>query len=163
MRSALVDIHDRPQTGSAGSQAVLSSTAHRPWPVPELPWVMVQRWHDLLFAHWALPPDHLRPLIPSNLELDTFEGKAWIGVIPFWMSGVRIRALPPVPTASMFPELNVRTYVRAPQQRDRPGVYFFSLDAASVLAVLGARAGAGLPYFWANMGVKTWSTDQIRY
>jgi len=123
---------------------------------------MVQRWHDLLFAHWALPPEKVRPLVPPDLELDTFDGKAWVGVIPFWMSGVRFRALPPVPTASMFPELNVRTYVRAPRQPDKPGVYFFSLDAASVLAVLGARAGAGLPYFWAKMDVQT-LPDQIRY
>jgi len=163
MRSALVHIAPRPLTGSAGFKAVLSSTAHRPWPLPGLPWVMVQRWHDLLFAHWALTPDRLRPLVPPDLELDTLEGKAWVGVIPFWMSGVRFRGLPPVPTASMFPELNVRTYVRAPQQRDKPGVYFFSLDAASVLAVLAARAGAGLPYFWAEMDVETLPTGQIRY
>jgi hypothetical protein len=112
---------------------------------------MIQRWHDLLFTHWALPPEKIRPLVPPQLELDTFDGKAWVGVIPFWMSGVRFRGMPPIPTASTFPELNVRTYVRARQQPDKPGVYFFSLDAASVLAVLGARAGAGLPYFWAEM------------
>jgi uncharacterized protein YqjF (DUF2071 family) len=77
------------------------------------------------------------------------------------MSGVRFRKLPPIPTASTFPELNVRTYVRPPQERDRPGVYFFSLDAASVLAVLGARAGFGLPYFWADMRVE--ADDAICY
>ena len=123
---------------------------------------MVQRWHDLLFAHWALPPEKIRPLIPRQLELDTFDGKAWVGVIPFWMSGVRFRGIPPIPTASVFPELNVRTYVRAPQEPDKPGVYFFSLDAASVLAVLGARAGAGLPYFWAEMKADC-ARDEIRY
>ncbi len=99
---------------------------------------MIQRWHDLLFAHWALPPEKIRPLLPRELELDTFDGKAWIGVIPFWMSGVRFRGIPAIPTASRFPELNVRTYVRAPQEPDKSGVYFFSLDAASWLAVLGA-------------------------
>lgn len=133
------------------SQQILDTTAHRPWPLPSRPWVMVQRWHDLLFAHWALPPALLRPLVPSELQLDTFEGEAWVGIIPFRMSGVRFRGIPPIPTASTFPELNVRTYVRSPQQPDKPGVYFFSLDAASSLAVLGARAGAGLPYFWAEM------------
>jgi uncharacterized protein YqjF (DUF2071 family) len=138
---------------------VLSSSAHRPWPLPARPWVMYQRWHDLLFAHWALPPDQVRPLVPRELELDTFDGKAWIGVIPFWMSHVRFRAMPPIPTASTFPELNVRTYVRLPKEPDKPGVYFFSLDAASLLAVLGARAGAGLPYFWANMRAKVSETD----
>lgn len=123
---------------------------------------MVQRWYDLLFAHWPLPPEQLRPLVPPELELDTFEGRAWVGVIPFWMSGVRFRALPPVPTASTFPELNVRTYVRPPQSPDKPGVYFFSLDAASVLAVLGARAGAGLPYFWAEMTAEI-AGEEVRY
>jgi uncharacterized protein len=141
---------------------ILTETAHRPWPLPNRPWVMVQRWHDLLFAHWPLPPEHIRPLIPPELELDTFEGKAWVGVIPFWMSGVRFRAMPPVPTASRFPELNVRTYVRAPQDPNKPGVYFFSLDAASVLAVLGARAGAGLPYFWADMKADL-AGEEVRY
>jgi len=123
---------------------------------------MYQRWHDLLFAHWGLPPEQIRHLVPRELELDTFAGKAWVGVIPFWMSHVHFRGLPPVPTAGTFPELNVRTYVRAPQQRDKPGVYFFSLDAASVLAVLGARAGAGLPYFWADMRAEV-SGDSVKY
>src|SRR5947209_13870135 len=120
---------------------------------------MYQRWHDLLFAHWALPPERVRPLIPPELELDTFGGEAWVGVIPFWMSGVRSRGLPPIPTAGTFPELNVRTYVHPPQEPDKPGVYFFSLDAASLLAVLGARAGFGLPYFWAQMRAKVSETD----
>ena len=123
---------------------------------------MYQRWHDLLFAHWALPVDQVRPLVPRELEIDTFDGKAWVGVIPFWMSHVRFRGLPPIPTASTFPELNVRTYVRAPREPDKPGVYFFSLDAASLLAVIGARAGAGLPYYWADMRAKV-SNDDVEY
>ena len=142
--------------------SVLSETAHRPWPLPKLPWVMIQRWHDLLFAHWALLPEKIRPLVPRELELDTFDGKAWVGVIPFWMSAVRFRGVPPIPTASTFPELNVRTYVRTPREPGKPGVYFFSLDAASVLAVLGARAGAGLPYFWAEMKAES-ADDETRY
>ncbi|HWC17881.1 MAG TPA: DUF2071 domain-containing protein [Terriglobales bacterium] len=150
-------------TRSPDSHPVLSITSHRPWPLPKLPWVMVQRWHDLLFAHWALPPEKIRPLIARELEIDTYEDKAWVGVIPFWMSGVRFRALPPIPGASRFPELNVRTYVRAPGQSDKPGVYFFSLDAASVLAALGARAGTGLPYFWANMQVEISAINQVGY
>lgn len=141
---------------------ILKQTAHRPWPLPTRPWVMYQRWHDLLFAHWALPVDQVRPFVPGELELDIFDGKAWIGVIPFWMSDVRFRGLPRVPTASTFPELNVRTYVRAPHDPDKPGVYFFSLDAASLLAVIGARVGAGLPYFWADMRTKI-SDTHIEY
>lgn len=142
-----------------GNHEILKQVVHRPWPLPTRPWVMYQRWHDLLFAHWSLPPDQVRPLVPRELELDTFDGKAWVGVIPFWMSHVRFRALPPVPTASTFPELNVRTYVRAPREPEKPGVYFFSLDAASLFAVLGARAGAGLPYFWADMRAKVSETS----
>jgi hypothetical protein len=118
---------------------------------------MYQRWHDLLFAHWPMPAESIRPLIPPELELDTFDGQAWVGVIPFWMSRVHVRGLPPIPTAATFPELNVRTYVRGPKhprnpgEQAKPGVYFFSLDAASLLAVLGARAWVGLPYFYADM------------
>lgn len=141
---------------------VLSSIAHRPWPLPTRPWVMYQQWNDLLFAHWALPPEKLRPLVPRELELDLFEALAWVGVIPFWMSSVRFRGLPPIPTAGTFPELNVRTYVRASRDPDKPGVYFFSLDAASVLAVLGARIGVGLPYFWADMAAEAVG-EEIRY
>jgi uncharacterized protein YqjF (DUF2071 family) len=105
------------------------------------------RWHDLLFLHWPLQPDLIRPLIPAALELETFEGWCWIGVVPFRMSGVRPRYIP-LPLA--FPELNVRTYVRA---RGRSGVWFFSLDAASWLAVRGAR-WLGLPYYYAAMTVE---------
>lgn len=114
---------------------------------------MAQSWHDLLFAHWPLPPSVLAPLIPPGLALDTFDGRAWIGVIPFRMSGVRLRGLPPVPGIAAFPELNVRTYVTdAPrEQGGKPGVWFFSLDAASSLAVRAARAWFGLPYYHATM------------
>ena len=112
---------------------------------------MVQRWHDLLFAHWRVAASELRLLIPAPLEIDTFDGTAWIGVIPFYMSGVRMRAAPPVPTAHAFEELNVRTYVTLD---GRPGVWFFSLDAASSLAVIGARLGIRLPYFRAAMQMK---------
>lgn len=126
---------------------MIPADRHPPAP-PAGPWVMVQRWHDLLFAHWRSPIADLRPLIPPPLEIETFEGDAWIGVVPFYMSGVRMRATPPLPTANAFEELNVRTYVTLD---GRPGVWFFSLDAASSLAVLGARLGIRLPYFRASM------------
>jgi hypothetical protein len=109
---------------------------------------MVQRWHDLLFAHWRCALADLRPLIPSPLEIETCEGSAWISVTPFYMSGVRLRATPPIPTAHAFEELNVRTYVTLD---GRPGIWFFSLDCASSLAVIGARIGIYLPYFRAQM------------
>lgn len=121
-----------------------------PTVLPPRPWVMVQRWHQLLFAHWRCPIADLRPLIPEPLEIETYDGSAWVGVIPFYMSGVRMRFTPPVPTAHAFEELNVRTYVTL---EGRPGVWFFSLDCASSLAVLGARIGIYLPYYRASMAM----------
>jgi uncharacterized protein YqjF (DUF2071 family) len=127
---------------------LLKHVDHRPWPLPPEPWIMKQVWHDLLFAHWPVSVVALRPLIPAGLTIDTFEGQAWLGIVPFRMSGVRPRGALPVPGFSSFPELNVRTYV----VRDgKPGVWFFSLDAASRLAVWGARMGFHLPYFYAKM------------
>lgn len=123
-------------------------TAHRPWPLPTGPWVMAQSWHDLLFAHWPLAVAALRELIPPGLEVDTYDGSAWVGVVPFRMSGVRLRGTPALPWLSHFPELNVRTYV----VRDgKPGVWFFSLDARNFLAVQIARSRFHLPYFRAHM------------
>lgn len=126
---------------------------------PPGPWVMAQRWHDLLFAHWRCPISELRPLIPQPLEIETFDDSAWIGVIPFYMSGVRMRGTLPVPTANEFEELNVRTYVTLD---GKPGIWFFSLDAASSLAVLGARVGIYLPYFRASMSIAR-NGDEIEY
>ena len=126
----------------------LTEIAHRPWPMPTGPWIMAQSWHDLLFAHWPIDASHLRPLIPAALDIDTFQGEAWIGVVPFRMSGVRLRATPALPTLSAFPELNVRTYVT---HGGKPGVWFFSLDAANAIAVSVARAWFHLPYFNARM------------
>src|SRR5512144_2005093 len=83
----------------------------RPYPPPRLPWIMKQVWHDLLFAHWPFEPAVVRPLLPPQLPLDTFDGRAWIGVVPFRLGGLRPRSAPPVPLLSSFPELHVRTYV----------------------------------------------------
>lgn len=127
---------------------VLNQTAHRPWPLPRGPWVMKQVWHELLFAHWPIPPEALAPLLPPALTLDTFDGSAWLGIVPFRMSGVRPRGLPAVTWLSAFPELNVRTYATL---GGKPGVYFLSLDAANPVAVRLARALFGLPYFTAAM------------
>ncbi|HEY4817139.1 MAG TPA: DUF2071 domain-containing protein [Candidatus Acidoferrum sp.] len=109
---------------------------------------MAQSWHDLLFAHWPVDVAILRPHVPAKLEIDTFEGRAWVGVVPFSMTGVRLRWTPSLPWLSAFPEVNVRTYVTT---QDRPGVWFFSLDAANVLAVVAARLSFHLPYFHARM------------
>ncbi len=117
------------------------------------------QWHDLAFLHWPVSADRLRQFIPAGLELQTFDGWAWLGVVPFYMRGVRARCLPPVPGISAFAELNLRTYVVA---GDKPGVWFLSLDAASRLAVRGARLTFYLPYFDARMNV-TRDADAIDY
>jgi len=110
--------------------------------------MLKMRWEDLLFLHWAVAPEIIRPHLPQSLELDTYDGQAWLGVVPFTMASTRFRCLPPMPTAHRFPECNLRTYVRC---GDHAGVWFFSLDAGSRLAVEGARLGFGLPYFAADM------------
>lgn len=130
----------------------LALSAHRPWPLPGGPWTMAQNWHDLLFAHWPVPVDDLRRVIPPSLSIDTFDGQAWIGVVPFRMSGVRPRLVPPVPWLSAFPELNVRTYVKAGDTL-RAGVWFFSLEAGNPVAVAVARSWYHLPYFHARMSL----------
>lgn len=128
--------------------AALPPADHRPWPLPQLPWVMAQRWEDLLFAHWRVPPELLVRHIPPPLALDTFDGAAWLAVTPFRITGLRPRGLPSLPVVSRFPEVNVRTYVTL---EGKPGVWFFSLDAARRLAVTAARRLYLLPYFLAEM------------
>src|SRR5580693_1769927 len=128
--------------------AILQETAHRPWPLPAGLWVMAQSWHDLLFAHWPVDARKLRALVPESLEIDQFEGQAWLAVVPFRMTGVRLRGTPAMPWLSSFPELNVRTYVTL---GGKPGVWFFSLDAGNPLAVAIARSWFHLPYFRAQM------------
>jgi uncharacterized protein YqjF (DUF2071 family) len=128
--------------------ALVDHTAHRPWPLPRGPWVMRQVWHDLLFAHWPMPAGTLRAALPRGIELDVFDGEAWLGIVPFRMSGVRLRYTPPLPWLSAFPELNLRTYVRV---EGKPGVYFFCLEAGNPLAVEIARRWYRLPYHRAEM------------
>lgn len=138
---------------------MMTQTAHRPWPLPEGPWIMAQTWNDLLFAHWPVSADLLAPFIPAGLAIDRFEGEAWLGVVPFWMSGVRPRYVPSLPYFSRFAELNVRTYVVA---GGKPGVLFLSLDAANPVAVAAARRWFHLPYFNAAMSVQE-ERGTIRY
>ncbi len=138
---------------------ILQQVAHRPWSVPNRAWVMAQTWEYLLFMHWVVPAEMLQKHLPAGLTLDTFDGQAWLGVVPFLMNYVRLRGLPPVPFTARFPELNVRTYV----VRDGiPGVWFFSLDAANPLAVAIARRTFHLPYFNANMTMGV-ENDSITY
>ncbi|MEZ5962441.1 MAG: DUF2071 domain-containing protein [Planctomycetota bacterium] len=138
----------------------LQTLSHRPFPLAPGPWVMAMRWLDLAFLHWPVSAAVLRPLLPADLEVDERDGSAWLGVVPFRMSGVRARGLPPLPGTGAFPELNVRTYVR---HRGLPGVWFFSLDAASRVAVRAARAWFRLPYFDARMQCERPHEDTVRY
>ncbi|HEY3543170.1 MAG TPA: DUF2071 domain-containing protein [Gaiellaceae bacterium] len=126
----------------------LEHVEHRPWPVPPRGWVMGQTWDDLLFAHWRVPVDAVREHVPAGLEVDEHDGSAWLGITPFRLTGLRARGMLPLPYVSSFLELNVRTYVRA---EEKPGIWFFSLDASSRVAVEVARRTYRLPYFHARM------------
>lgn len=112
---------------------------------------MRQWWGKLLFMHWPVPVSALRPLVPPQLSIDTFEGQAWVGVVPFRMWGVRPSFTPPVPGLNAFNELNVRTYVH---HRGVPGVWFHSLDIDSAVATWGARRFFYLPYHQAEMSLR---------
>lgn len=141
------------------TKAIESTISHRPWPMPNIPWVMFQSWRNLLFAHWSVDPEMLRGQVPEQLELDLYDGTAWVGITPFLLTDFRPRGLPAVPAISRFPELNLRTYVRAGGKR---GIHFFSLDAGSAAAVLGARTAFRLPYFRADMEIEE-DGDGFRY
>ena len=129
--------------------SVVEQTAHRPWPLPAEPWVMAQTWERLLFAHWPVSEAQLP--VPPGLRLDTFDGSAWLGVTPFRLTGLRLRGTLPLPGISSFLELNVRTYVTA---GGKPGIWFFSLDASSRLAVEAARRAYRLPYHEARISAE---------
>jgi uncharacterized protein YqjF (DUF2071 family) len=123
--------------------------------------VMRQRWQDLLFLHWTCPAAAVQATLPPGLFVDTFAGQAYLGVVPFFMAGVRPRFLPAVPGISAFPELNLRTYVH--DAAGIPGVWFYSLDAGRQLAVMLARRFFHLPYFKAAMSAVRGSDGTIRY
>lgn len=129
----------------------LSATSHRPWPPPARPWAGRQTWLDLLFAHWPVPADVLRPFVPKALAIDEWDGTSWVGLVPFRMRDVMVRGAPSLPWLSHFPEMNLRLYVTLD---DRPGVWFISLDATRRLAVWAARRWFHLPYFHARIGVR---------
>jgi uncharacterized protein YqjF (DUF2071 family) len=130
---------------------------HRPWPLPDgTPWIMGQTWERLLFAHWRVPIEQLRPVVHPSIPIDIFDGSAWIGVTPFTVTGFHPRGTPPPPLVSSFHEINVRTYSTID---GKPGIYFLSLDAASRAAVHAARKLYRIPYFHADIE----ADDTIRY
>jgi uncharacterized protein YqjF (DUF2071 family) len=121
---------------------------HRPWPLPQRAWTMGQTWEDLLFAHWRVPLEAVRAHVPPELEVELHDGTAWLGITPFRVTALRLRGLPPLPGVSGFLETNVRTYVRSADEK--PGIWFFSLDASSRV-VEAARRMYKLPYFHARI------------
>ncbi len=137
-------------------------TSQIPRPLPSGRWVMTQRWNDLLFAHWPLPSSAIAPLLPEGLQVDTYQGSAWLGIVPFWMDRIKLRGMPTIPFTRSFPELNLRTYVRD-QDTGAPGVYFFSLDANNLLAVAFARTVYSLPYHWAEMRLQQRSEREFSF
>lgn len=138
---------------------ILNASSHRPWPTPTTPWAMRQVWSDLLFAHWPAPVASIAALLPEGLTLDTWEGEAWVGVVPFRMPYLSIRGLPDVPPFMRLLEINVRTYVRV---GDKRGVYFFSLDADNPVAVEVARRWYSLPYLNARFDCD-FSAERVQY
>ncbi|MEX2347267.1 MAG: DUF2071 domain-containing protein [Balneolaceae bacterium] len=133
------------------SHPALEKQSHRPWPVPQNAWKGRQTWRDLLFAHWPVPAEKLRRLVPEPLTIQEHDGTSWVGIVPFRMSDAMVRNLPNLPGLSAFPELNLRLYV---DYKGKPGVWFLSLDCTNPLAVWGARRFFHLPYFKAKMNVK---------
>jgi uncharacterized protein YqjF (DUF2071 family) len=127
----------------------LEHLEHRPWPIDPRPWTIAQTWEDLLFAHWPVPAEQVREHVPAQLEIGEHDGSAWVTVAPFRLTNLRTRGTLPLPRVSSFLELNVRTPVVGPD--GRPGIWFFSLDASSLLAVELARYTYKLPYFHARM------------
>ena len=135
----------------ARQASALDETDHRPWPLSKAPWVMAQTWEDLLFAHWRVEADALRGHVPDGLEVEEYDGSAWIGIVPFVISGLRARGTFPLPVLSTFRELNVRTCV---SDGEKSGIWFFSLDASSQFAVAAARRLYKLPYFLADISAE---------
>jgi uncharacterized protein YqjF (DUF2071 family) len=121
---------------------------------------MYQDWRDLTFLHWRYPVEAVQRLLPAGLEAHTFDGTAWVGLVPFLMDRVRVPGVPSLPWMSRFPETNVRTYVTGPDGTH--GIWFFSLDATRLPAVLAGRWGYGLPYVWSSMAVRV-DEDAYRY
>jgi uncharacterized protein YqjF (DUF2071 family) len=140
----------KPESAVSDTGQILEHVGHRPWPLPDDPWILKQAWNDLMFAHWPVARDRLREMVPDFLQLDTFDNEAWVGITPFRLSDLSPRGVPALPWISAFNEINLRTYVVCD---GIPGVFFFSLDANSSMAVGGASTMFHLPYFLADISV----------
>ena len=126
--------------------------SHRPWPLPDGSWAQAQTWEDVLFAHWPVDLEELARLLPADLPVDTHEGRAWLGIVPVRVTGLRLRGLPPVPGLSSALQLAVRTYVSLD---DRPGIWLFSLDSTGPLLVEAAKRAHRLPAYRAKIAMNS--------
>lgn len=127
---------------------LLNSTEHRPWSIPAKAWGFYQEWNKVVFLHWEVSLEELQELIPSELELDLFEGKPWVSLVPFTMENIRPKNLPSFKPISTFDEINIRTYVKL---ENKPGVYFLSIEAGNRLSCIIARQMSQLPYRFSKM------------
>ena len=124
-------------------QNILTTTEHREYPYPNQPWRYYQEWNKALFLHWEVPYEILREMVPRNLNIDTFNGKAYVSIVPFTMENIRPKFLPAVGFISNFHEINVRTYV---EHQGKKGVYFLNIEAEKYLSALISKQLSGLPY-----------------
>ncbi|WP_158587538.1 YqjF family protein [Neobacillus notoginsengisoli] len=136
---------------------LLKETGHRPYPLPDAPWLMTQTWENLLFLHWPVDAELVRQHVPAELELDTWDGSAWISISPFQVKHQRFRLLPEIPMLNEYLELNARTYVK---RNGKQGIWFFSLDANLAPAVFAANGLLGLPYKHAEMKFEEVEPDE---
>lgn len=146
----------------ASIKTILAAVAHRPWIMPSRSWAYYQEWNNALFLHWKVSPKELEGLIPDGLELDLFDGNAWVSLVPFTMEKIRPRGLPPFAPISNFHEINLRTYVVLD---GKPGVYFLNIEASKYSSAVLAKAFSGLPYKKATMqrrqeGAKLYYTSE---
>ncbi|TSJ46621.1 YqjF family protein [Fluviicola chungangensis] len=129
-------------------ERLFQSVSHRPWPIPTKSWSYYQEWNHALFLHWKVEPGLLEPFIPKGLELDTYEGEAWISLVAFTMEKIRPKNLPAFSPVSNFHEINIRTYVT---HNNKPGVYFLNIEAQKLVSAKLSKLLSGLPYEKAKM------------
>ena len=138
------------QTQFVTAGSLLYSVEHRPWLPPDSQWLLSQSWNDVLFAHFAIDPPTLRRLVPDALTLDLYDGAAWLTISPFCTSHVRPSGIPPLPGISFFPQVSLRTYVT---MQGKPGLFYFSVDAANLSAVWFARVFFRMQYWHAAIQI----------
>jgi uncharacterized protein len=136
----------------ANPAGVLAVTDHRPRPLPARSWLVAQCWHELLFAHWPVPLRQLRRVVPPQLTIDTFDDRAWLGVVAFRISDIHLRGLPSLPGVASFPEVNLRTYVRLAMAIARP---WFRLPYHYADTRLGELSGDGTRVFSSRSPTRT--------